>query len=455
MNQAAGETSHDLGKRAAALALGAIGVVYGDIGTSPLYTIKETFGEHGVAVTPDNVLGVLSLVFWSLVMIVSVKYAGFIMRADNKGEGGIMALTALAQRGLRNLPAARWWVAVLGLFGASLFFGDGVITPAISVLSAVEGIEVAAPALQPYVVPLTAVIIVLLFAFQRRGTGKVGAVFGPVMLVWFCTLAVLGAMHIARHPQVLLALSPHYAVEFFLHNGWEAFFALGSVVLCITGAEALYADMGHFGKRPIRMSWFNFVLPALVLNYFGQGALLLADPRAVQNPFYLLVPQPLLYPMIALATLATVIASQAVISGAFSVTREAIQLGYLPRMQVRHTSRETMGQIYLPWVNRALLVLTLAVVLGFRSSSNLAAAYGIAVVGTMTIDSVLVMIVFRRLWQWSWPKVGAVGLVFLAVDFAFLSANADKVEHGGWFPLVLGAVIFTLMATWRRGRELV
>ncbi|GAP65056.1 K+ transporter [Mizugakiibacter sediminis] len=455
MTQAASETPHDLGKRVAALALGAIGVVYGDIGTSPLYTIKETFGVHGVAATPENVLGVLSLVFWSLVMIVSVKYAGFIMRADNKGEGGIMALTALAQRSMRSMPAARWWVAVLGLFGAALFFGDGVITPAISVLSAVEGIEVAAPALQPYVVPLTAVIIVLLFAFQRRGTGKVGAVFGPVMALWFCALAALGVMHVAGHPQVLLALSPHHAVAFFLHNGWEAFFALGSVVLCITGAEALYADMGHFGKRPIRMSWFNFVLPALVLNYFGQGALLLADPRAVQNPFYLLVPQPLLYPMIALATAATVIASQAVISGAFSVTREAIQLGYLPRMQVRHTSRETMGQIYLPWINRMLLVLTLAVVLGFRSSSNLAAAYGIAVVGTMTIDSVLVMIVFRRLWQWSWPKVGAVGLVFLAVDFAFLAANADKVEHGGWFPLVLGAVIFTLMATWRRGRELV
>ncbi|MCE5231864.1 MAG: potassium transporter Kup [Mizugakiibacter sp.] len=455
MTQAASATSHDLGKRVAALALGAIGVVYGDIGTSPLYTIKETFGVHGVAATPGNVLGVLSLVFWSLVMVVSVKYAGFIMRADNKGEGGIMALTALAQRSVRGMPATRWWIAVLGLFGAALFFGDGVITPAISVLSAVEGIEVAAPALQPYVVPLTAAIIVLLFAFQSRGTGRVGAVFGPVMMLWFCAIAALGVMHIAEQPQVLLALSPHYALEFFVHNGWGAFFALGAVVLCITGAEALYADMGHFGKRPIRMSWFSFVLPALMLNYFGQGALLLADPRAVQNPFYLLVPEPLLYPMIALATVATVIASQAVISGAFSVTREAIQLGYLPRMRVRHTSRETMGQIYLPWVNRMLLVLTLAVVLGFRSSSNLAAAYGIAVVGTMTIDSILVMIVFRRLWHWSWPKVGAVGLVFLTVDLAFLAANADKVEHGGWFPLVLGAVIFTLMATWRRGRELV
>jgi KUP system potassium uptake protein len=440
--------------RMTALAMGAIGVVYGDLGTSPLYTLKEAFGERGLAPTPDNVLGVLSLVFWTLMLVVSIKYAGFIMRADNKGEGGIMALTALAQRSVRSSGRARWWIMVLGLFGASLFFGDGVITPAISVLSAVEGLEVAAPALTPYVVPITVVILLGLFAIQRRGSGKVGAVFGPVMCVWFVAIALLGAIQVAQHPFVLKALSPHYAVQFFAVAGWPAFFALSAVVLCITGAEALYADMGHFGKKPIRLAWFDFILPALVLNYFGQGALLIADPAAAQNPFYLLAPPMLLYPMIALAALATVIASQSVISGAFSVAREAIQLGFLPRMQVRHTSQETIGQIYLPWVNRILLVLTLAVVIGFQSSSNLAAAYGIAVVGTMTIDSVLVMIVFRRLWNWSVARVVAVGLLFLVVDLAFLTANADKVEHGGWFPLVLGSAVFIVMTTWRRGREL-
>ncbi|MBN8726588.1 MAG: potassium transporter Kup [Xanthomonadales bacterium] len=440
--------------RTAALAMGAIGIVYGDLGTSPLYTLKEAFGERGLAPTPDNVLGVLSLVFWTLMLVVSIKYAGFIMRADNKGEGGIMALTALAQRSVRSSARARWWIMVLGLFGASLFFGDGVITPAISVLSAVEGLEVAAPALTPYVVPITVVILMGLFAIQRRGSGKVGAVFGPVMCVWFAVIAVLGAIQVVQHPFVLKALSPHYAVQFFAVAGWPAFFALSAVVLCITGAEALYADMGHFGKKPIRLAWFDFILPALVLNYFGQGALLIADPAAAQNPFYLLAPPMLLYPMIALAALATVIASQSVISGAFSVAREAIQLGFLPRMQVRHTSQETIGQIYLPWVNRILLVLTLAVVIGFQSSSNLAAAYGIAVVGTMTIDSVLVMIVFRRLWNWSVARVAAIGVLFLTVDLAFLTANADKVEHGGWFPLVLGSAVFIVMTTWRRGREL-
>jgi len=448
----ASDTRHP--PRTAALAMGAIGIVYGDLGTSPLYTLKEAFGERGLAPTPDNVLGVLSLVFWTLMLVVSIKYAGFIMRADNKGEGGIMALTALAQRSVRSSARARWWIMVLGLFGASLFFGDGVITPAISVLSAVEGLEVAAPALTPYVVPITVVILMGLFAIQRRGSGRVGAVFGPVMCVWFIAIALLGAAQVVRHPFVLKALSPHYAVQFFAVAGWPAFFALSAVVLCITGAEALYADMGHFGKKPIRMAWFDFILPALVLNYFGQGALLIADPAAAQNPFYLLAPSVLLYPLIALAALATVIASQSVISGAFSVAREAIQLGFLPRMQIRHTSQETIGQIYLPWVNRILLVLTLAVVVGFQSSSNLAAAYGIAVVGTMTIDSVLVMIVFRRLWGWSADKVVAAGVLFLVVDLAFLTANADKVEHGGWFPLVLGALVFVVMTTWRRGREL-
>jgi KUP system potassium uptake protein len=408
-------TGGDTASRLRTLVLGAIGVVYGDIGTSPLYTIRQTFGEHGVAATPGNVLGVLSLVFWSLILVVSVKYAGFIMRADNKGEGGIMALTALAQRSVRSSRRGRWWIVMLGLFGASLFFGDGVITPAISVLGAVEGLEVLAPRLEHWVVPISAIIIVALFAVQNRGTGRVGLVFAPVMILWFAALAALGIWHVAQNPGVLRALSPHYAIEFFLHAKWSAFFALGSVILAITGAEALYADMGHFGKKPIRWSWFGFVLPALVLNYFGQGALLIADPKTAENPLYLMVPQSMLVPMLLLATAAAVIASQAVISGAFSVTREAIQLGFLPRMQVRHTSDEQIGQVYLPWINRMLMIMTLAVVLGFRSSDNLGAAYGIAVVGTMTIDSVLVMIVFRRLWNWSRARVLVVGLLFLFV----------------------------------------
>jgi len=442
-------------KAFAGLALGALGVVYGDIGTSPLYTMQQTFGEHGIAPTPGNVLGVLSLVFWSLILIVAFKYAGFIMRADNKGEGGIMALSALAQRTMRGNPRARWVIMILGLFGASLFFGDGVITPAISVLSAVEGVSVAAPQLSHWMVPLAAIIIVLLFYFQSHGTGRVGAVFGPVMILWFGSLIVFGLLHIARNPSVMQALSPYYAIRYFSDNGWTAFFSLGTVVLCITGAEALYADMGHFGKGPIRLTWFSFVLPALVINYFGQGALLIANPAAASNPFYQMLPQALVIPMTVLATMAAIIASQAVISGAFSVFREAIQLGYLPRMEVRHTSAETMGQIYLPWINRALLVLTLSVVLGFRSSTNLAAAYGIAVVGTMTIDSILVMFVFRKLWNWVWWRVIALGGLFLLVDGAFLGANADKVEHGGWLPLVLGLAMFTIMSTWRRGRDLV
>jgi len=438
-----------------ALALGAIGVVYGDIGTSPLYTLKEAFGPHGVAVSHDNVLGVLSLIFWSLIVVVSVKYATFIMSADNKGEGGIMALTTLAHRGVRSSARARWIIMVLGLFGAALFFGDSVITPAMSVLSAVEGLNVATPALNRFIVPIAVIVLIALFSLQRSGTARVARVFAPIMVVWFLALAAMGISKIVQAPQVLEALSPYYAVEFFIENGRVGFFALASVILALTGAEALYADMGHFGKRPIRRAWFAFVLPALMLNYLGQGALLLADPAAAANPFYLLVPPVLLYPMIGLATLAAVIASQAVISGAFSVTRQAIQLGYLPRMEVVHTSRETMGQIYLPWLNRVLLVLTVAVVIGFHSSTNLAAAYGIAVIGTMTIDSVLVMIVARRIWAWKRWHVATLGGLFLVVDLAFLGANLEKVEHGGWFPLVLGLVVFTVMTTWRRGRELV
>ena len=439
----------------ARLALGALGVVYGDIGTSPLYSIQQTFGDQGVLATPDNVLGILSLVFWALILVVSVKYAGFIMRADNKGEGGIMALMALAQRSVRAGFGGRWWIIMLGLFGASLFFGDGVITPAISVLSAIEGVQVAAPTLSHWIVPLTAVIIFVLFAMQSHGTGKVGAVFGPVMILWFVTIAVFGAVQIARSPEVLRALSPYYGVSFFLRNGPSAFFTLASVVLCITGAEAMYADMGHFGTTPIRLSWFSFVLPALVMNYFGQGALLMNSPAAASNPFYLMVPEPLLYPMIALSTAATIIASQAVISGAFSVAREAIQLGYSAAHGDRHTSTQTIGQIFLPWINRMLLVLTLGVVVGFRSSANLAAAYGIAVVGTMTIVSILVMFVFRNLWHWPWWRVISVGGMFLIVDLAFLGGNLDKIPHGGWLPLALGVCVFALMSTWRRGRELV
>ena len=442
-------------KAFAGLALGALGVVYGDIGTSPLYAVGNTFGEQGIPATTSNVLGVLSLIFWALVLVVSLKYVVFIMRADNKGEGGIMALMALAQRSARGNARARWWIMILGLLGASLFYGDGVITPAISVLGAVEGLKVAAPSLAHWVVPIALVVIIGLFVLQRRGSAKVGAVFGPIMLLWFTTIAILGIAAIARQPQVLSALNPWHGFVFFRDNGAHAFLALGGVVLALTGAEALYADMGHFGKNPIRLAWFSYVSPALVLNYFGQGALLLSNPSAVSNPFYLLVPPPLLYPMIALATVAAVIASQAVISGAFSMTREAIQLGFSPRMEVVHTSKQTIGQIYLPWINRALLVLILGAVLGFRSSDNLAAAYGIAVTGTMVITTCLALIVARRQWGWSRTLVAVAGLVFLTIDISFFSANAIKIEHGGWFPLVLGGVVFVVMTTWRRGRELV
>ena len=442
-------------RRLAALALGAVGVVYGDIGTSPLYTLKEVFGEHGVPVTPANVLGALSLVFWSLIIVVSIKYVLFIMRADNKGEGGIMALLALAQRSARDVPYLRMGLIVLGLFGAALFYGDGVITPAISVLSAVEGLKVAAPGLEPWVLPITVGVIIGLLWLQKHGTHRIGAVFGPVCVIWFISIAGLGVLGIARHPEVLRALSPTYGIDFFLRNHAEAFFALGAVVLAVTGTEALYADMGHFGRRPIQLAWFNFVLPALVLNYFGQGALILHDPAAVANPFYHLVPRFMLYPMIALATTATVVASQAVISGAFSMTREAMQLGYMPRMRVVHTSSEMAGQIYVPWINRILLILIVAAVLGFRSSDNLGAAYGIAVTGTMVTTTLLALVVARYQWRWRLPAVIATGTALLTVDVAFFSANLVKVEHGGWFPLALGLCVFAVMTTWRRGRELV
>ena len=439
----------------ARMALGAAGVVFGDIGTSPLYAIQTTFNAHALAVDTTNVFGVLSLMFWSLIMVVSLKYGYFILRADNKGEGGIMALMALAQRCVADNKRALWLVMVLGLFGTSLFFGDSVITPAISVLSAVEGLKVAEPGLAHFVIPITVVVIIGLFVIQSRGTALVGALFGPVMVVWFLVIAILGVHEILLAPQILAAVNPWYAAQFFVHNGMLGFFALSSVVLAITGAEALYADLGHFGRFPIRLAWYGFALPALLLNYIGQGALLLHDPKTVSDPFYHLVPAWLLYPMIALATAATVIASQAVISGAFSIARESIQLGFLPRMRVRHTSKKTQGQIYLPAVSRLLLVLILAVVLGFKTSDNLASAYGIAVVSTMVSTTILMLIVTRRMWHWSWPRVLAFGAVFLTIDLAFFISSLTKIVHGGWFPLALGGCMFTLMSTWKRGRGLV
>ena len=445
----------DLRRRVMRLALGAIGVVFGDIGTSPLYTMKETLGTHGMTPTEPAVLGVLSLVFWALIMVVSLKYVTFVMRADNKGEGGIMALMALAQRSMSGSARSRWVLAGFGIFGAALFYGDGVITPAISVLGAVEGLQVAAPGLGKYVVWIALAILLGMFAVQRHGTHKVGKAFAPVMTLWFVVLAVLGVRQIIANPQVLYAVNPLHAVRFFVSHGDTSFIALGGVVLALTGAEALYADMGHFGKKPIRLAWFGFVLPALLLNYFGQGALLLGDPLAISSPFYLMVPAPLLYPMIVLSAAAAVIASQAVISGAFSMTREAMSLGYSPRLAVVHTSREMSGQIFVPWVNRMLMVLVILAVLGFRSSDNLGAAYGIAVTGTMTMTTLLALVVARRHWHWNWAVVIPVGLLLMTLDLAFFGANALKIAHGGWFPLVLGVLIFTVMTTWRRGRELV
>ncbi|HKR77831.1 MAG TPA: potassium transporter Kup [Rhodanobacter sp.] len=452
---ASGDAAAETKRRLAALAVGAIGVVYGDIGTSPLYTLSTTLSHDGLRPTPASVYGVLSLIFWAQILVVSLKYVVFIMRADNKGEGGIMALMALAQRCVREQPKLRWVLVTLGIFGAALFYGDGVITPAVTTLGAVEGLKVIAPELGKWVVPITVAVMILLFLLQRHGTDRVGKLFGPVMMIWFVVIALLGVNMIVRHPQVLLAINPWYGVKFFFSHGLQAFIALGGVVLAVTGTEALYADMGHFGKKPIRVAWFGFVLPALVLNYFGQGALLLMHPEAVDNPFYKLVPSALLYPMIALATAAAVIASQAVISGAFSMTREAMSLGYSMRMPVVHTSREMSGQIFVPWVNYFLLIMVLFAVLHFGSSERLSAAYGIAVTGTMSITTVLALIVARRQWGWKLPVVIAAGVLFLVIDLSFFSANLIKVEYGGWFPLVLGVAVFTWMTTWRRGRELV
>ena len=438
-----------------AITVAAIGVVFGDIGTSPLYALKEIFnGHHPIPVTPENILGVLSLVFWAIIVLVTIKYVAIIMRADNRGEGGSLALLALVTERAKN-PRLTWIITLLGIFAAALFYGDSMITPAISVLSAVEGLEIITPDLKPYVIPLTLGILTGLFFIQKHGTGAMGKLFGPVMVAWFAILAILGVMQIVHNPAILLALNPLYAIVFITEHTGLAFLALGSVVLAVTGGEALYTDMGHFGRFPIRLAWFGFVMPALVLNYFGQGALLLVEPEAIASPFYHLAPEWALIPMVILATAATVIASQAVISGAFSVARQSIQMGLLPRMQIIHTSGMEEGQIYVPFTNWSLYLAVVALVIGFKSSSNLAAAYGIAVTGTMLIDTILVAFVMVLMWKWNKLLVALVAGSLLVVDIAFFAANAIKIPEGGWFPLAMGLVSFTVLTTWLRGRRMV
>jgi KUP system potassium uptake protein len=437
------------------LSLAALGVVFGDIGTSPLYAIRECFhGEYGIVVSAANVLGVLSLMFWSLVMIVTFKYLLFVFRADNQGEGGVMALTALIKSATGQMKNSRLALVSIGLFAACLLYGDGMITPAISVLSAVEGIRIITPIFKPYVVPVTIIILSALFLIQRRGTASVGRLFGPLILVWFSVLAVLGFIQIVRSPEVLAALLPWYGIKFLLINRFHGFVVLGAVFLVVTGAEALYADMGHFGKRPIRLTWIFLVFPALVLNYFGQGALLLTRPEESHHPFYALVPSWAMLPMVVLATLATIIASQAVITGSFSLTRQAIQLGYLPRLRVTHTSASHIGQIYIGPVNWLLMICTIGLVLGFQSSSKLAAAYGVAVTSTMLVTTTLFYVVARKRWGWSALTAGALTGLFFLVDIPFFSANISKILHGAWFPLVIGALFFIAMLTWEQGRKI-
>ncbi len=439
----------------AILSLTALGIVYGDIGTSPLYALRECFhGPHAIAATPDNIFGVLSLIFWALIIIISIKYCIFVLRADNHGEGGILALTALATPIKIVSRSESWLLVVLGIFGAALLYGDGIITPAISVLGAIEGLNVATPLFKPYVVSVTIVIIIGLFLIQSRGTAKVGRLFGPVMLVWFIIIAVLGVMQILRHPSVIEAFNPVHALRFFVREGWHGFLVLGTVFLVVTGGEALYADMGHFGKRPIRLVWYTIVLPALLLNYLGQGALLLENPLAAENPFYRLAPGWALYPLIVLATCAAIIASQALISGAYSLTMQAIQLGFMPRLKIEHTSSTEMGQIYIPALNWALMIGCIAIVVGFGSSSNLAAAYGVAVTATMVITTILLAVVARQKWHWGLPLTLALSGFFLIIDLAFFGANIIKIPAGGWFPLVVGALIFILMTTWKKGRRI-
>ena len=432
--------------------MGALGVVYGDIGTSPLYALRECFfGSHSVAPTPLNVLGVMSLIFWSLIIVISIKYLVFVMRADNRGEGGILALMSL----IRTRATSRWVLITLGLFGAALLYGDGMITPAISVLSAVEGLEVATSFFRPYVQPITIAILVGLFLIQRRGTGKIGALFGPVMVVWFVTLGVLGLRWILLEPRVLAAINPVHAIRLFLHDGLRGFLVLGAVFLVATGGEALYADMGHFGRRPIRIAWFALALPALLLNYFGQSALILANPAGLEHPFYNLAPPWALYPLVVLSTVATVIASQAVISGAFSLTLQAVQLGYYPRVEIVHTSEQQVGQIYIPNVNWVLMAATIGLVLGFHESSRLAAAYGMAVTTTMVITTLLAYVVAREKWGWSRVRAGLIMSSFLVLDLAFFGANLVKIPHGGWFPLLVAGLVYLLMITWKQGKQLV
>jgi KUP system potassium uptake protein len=436
------------------LTIGAIGVVYGDIGTSVLYALKEVFNSGHVPFTPGNIYGILSIFFWTLTSIVSVKYVVLVLRADNNGEGGLVAMLALASQAVKGSPRLRSVLLIVGIFGTSLFYGDGVITPAISVLSAVEGLEVVSPAFKTYVVPLTLVILFFLFLVQKRGTAGIGKFFGPITLIWFAVISLLGVSHIVRNPVILRAISPQYALGFMFHNPGITFIILGAVVLCVTGAEALYADLGHFGKKPIRLAWFSIVMPALTLNYFGQGALLLETPEAVKNPFYLMAPDWALIPLVILATMATVIASQALISGAFSVTKQVIQLGYLPRLNIEHTSVRDTGQIYIPLVNWGLFVTIVLAVVMFRSSSNLAAAYGIAVCTDMLITTVLTFYVIR--YKWNYPLALCISATswFFIVDFAFFASNLMKLFEGGWFPLMIGGAIFTLMITWKQGRRL-
>ncbi len=443
------------GKRLRLLTLAALGVVYGDIGTSPLYTIKECFSST-LGITPNaaNVYGILSLILWSLVLVVAVKYLVFILRADNRGEGGVLAMLALLMQTQRRASdvVLRRTLIILGLFGTALLYGDGVITPAISVLGAMEGLEIAAPTLRHFVVIFTVVILFLLFMFQKRGTGRVGRTFGPITLLWFVTIATLGIIEISTEPAILRAANPLYSLSFFRAHGFIGFAVLGAVFLAVTGAEALYADIGHFGKKPIRLAFFSLVLPALVLNYFGQGALLLRNPQAVENPFYLLAPSWFLYPLLVISTLAAIVASQALISGAFSLAQQSIQLGYTPRLTIVHTSEQEYGQIYVPEVNKALMVGTLLIVLGFRSTAALGAAYGIAVTGTMSVTTLLFAVVARTRWNWPMWRVVALAGFFFTFDFAFLGANALKIQHGGWVPLVIAVAVLTLMTTWKKGR---
>lgn len=444
------------GRRLLILSLTAVGIVYGDIGTSPIYALRESFHEsYGIEAVAPNILGVLSLIFWSLILVISVKYLGFVLRADNRGEGGIIALTALVwPPGQEDTTRRRKALGLVGLFGAALLYGDSMITPAISVLSAIEGLEVVTPVLQPYVIPITIGILLGLFAFQSRGTAGVGAIFGPVTLVWFLVLAVLGVTHIVQNPAVFRALNPWYGVSFFSANGFGGVLVLGSVFLVVTGGEALYADLGHFGTKPIRLTWFVLVLPALVLNYFGQGALVLETPEAIRQPFFSMVPDWGLIPLVILTTAATVIASQAVISGAFSLSRQAVQLGYLPRLTIEHTSETRIGQIYIPSVNVVLMVACIGLVLGFRTSSGLAAAYGVAVTTDMVFTTLLFGVVIYTRWGWSWLLASMLIALFLVVDLGFWVANLPKIPAGGWFPLVVALGMFTVMTTWRTGRRI-